>query len=96
MTGLRKVCELARARARVRAYRVIAGMFDQASAFNQDIGGWNVDKVTSMVLMFEGATAFDQDLSGWCVSNITSAPDYFDTVATSWVLDRPGWGTCPS
>jgi len=35
-------------------------------------------------------------LSGWCVSLITSKPTRFDSGASSWVLDRPVWGTCPS
>jgi len=48
-----------------------------------------------MSYMFQDATAFNQNLSGWCVSNITSRPIYFDTDATSWVLARPVWGTCP-
>jgi len=29
------------------------------------------------------------------VSNITSKPSNFDIGATSWVLPRPVWGTCP-
>jgi len=49
-----------------------------------------------MGYMFNYATAFNQNLSGWCVSNINSEPTNFDTSATSWVLDRPVWGTCPS
>jgi hypothetical protein len=46
--------------------------------------------------MFLSAPAFNQNLSGWCMSNITSKPTYFDLNATSWVLARPLWGTCPS
>jgi len=49
-----------------------------------------------MSSMFYEATSFNQNLSGWCVSPITVAPTDFDTGATSWVLDRPVWGTCPS
>ena len=41
-------------------------MFADASAFNQDIGGWAVDSDTTIELMFAEATAFNQDL-GWCV-----------------------------
>jgi hypothetical protein len=52
--------------------------------------------VTNMRYMFHFATAFNQNLSGWCVSNITSAPVVFDDLASSWVLSRPVWGTCPS
>ena len=67
-----------------------------ATAFNQDIGSWDVSSATWMKYMFDGATAFNQNLSGWCVSNFTSAPTDFDAGATAWVLDCPVWGTCPS
>ena len=63
--------------------------------FNQPIGGWNVSGVTNMFGMFGGNSYFNQDLSGWCVTLIPSAPPFFDAYATSWVLPRPIWGTCP-
>ena len=62
---------------------------------NGDISSWDVSNVIDMEDMFVGASSFNQDLSGWCVSNITALPTNFDTDATSWVLDRPVWGTCP-
>ena len=37
-------------------------MFTHASAFNQDIGGWNTEKVMNMYGMFEEASAFNQDI----------------------------------
>jgi surface protein len=65
-------------------------MFEGATSFNQDISS-----VTNMGYMFQHATSFNQDLSGWCVSNI-AFDSAFDALATSWVLARPVWGTCPS
>lgn len=73
----------------------LSEMFRGASSLNQDIGRWNTSKVINMVNMFWDATSFDQDLSGWCVESIPTQPEDFDTGATSWVLPRPVWGTCP-
>ena len=66
------------------------------SVFNQDIGSWNVSGVTGMGSMFYNNTVFNQDLSNWCVTLIPSQPMNFDGGATSWVLPKPVWGTCPT
>lgn len=70
-------------------------MFQRNPSFNQPISGWDTSNVLFMNRMFGEATAFNQDLSGWCVTNIPAKQSFFDTIASSWVLPRPIWGTCP-
>lgn len=72
------------------------GMFQDTPSFNADISGWDTSGVTDMRYMFQNATSFNQDLFLWCVENISSYPANFDAGATSWVLTRPVWGTCPA
>ena len=45
-------------------------MFYNNSAFNQDIGSWNVSNVENMSNMFSYAINFNQDISLWNVSNV--------------------------
>ena len=43
-----------------------------ASKFNQDIGGWDVRKVSNMAAMFYNASAFKHDISRWKVTAVTN------------------------
>ena len=48
-------------------------MFNSASSFNQNIGGWSVAQVTNMHWMFSYASAFDQDLGGYSYGSLLPA-----------------------
>jgi surface protein len=57
----------------------MSGMFSSATSFNQNIGAWDVSKVTTMVSMFQSNTAFNNsgssDINNWrpvSCSNFTS------------------------
>ena len=56
------------------------GMFRNNTAFNQDIGNWDVSKVTDMSFMFyhdSARVAFNQDISYWNVSSVTNMGGMF-------------------
>ena len=46
-------------------------MFRGTYAFNQDISGWDVSRVTDMTQMFQGSTTFNQDISSWDISKVS-------------------------
>ncbi len=52
-------------------------MFSNAHVFNQNIGDWNISKVTNTSYMFSNAYIFDQNISNWDVSNVTDMDGMF-------------------
>jgi surface protein len=49
------------------------------AAFNQDIGGWNVARVSNLYGMLDGAAGFSQNLGSWnvaTVANLATALDF--------------------
>jgi surface protein len=70
----------------------IEGIFLSASAFNQDISGWDVSNVTNMLGTFYSATAFNQDIGSWDTSSVTTMQQTFFT-ATAFNQDIGSWDT---
>ena len=68
----------------------MANMFDSSTAFNRNIGSWNVSKVTSMASMFNAATAFNQPIGSWDVSKVTSMGSMF-SMATAFNQPIGSW-----
>ena len=73
-------------------------MFNGATAFNQDITGWNVSGVTNMYGMFGGATIFDETIPyWWVVGSGTTLTDMFlgSTAMAATYGSVPGYGSTP-
>ena len=65
-------------------------MFNGASSFNDDIGGWDVSNVIVMNFMFRNATSFNQDIGGWNLGNVLTMNFMFQD-ATSFNQGIGGW-----
>ena len=63
--------------------------FYSASAFNQNIGSWDVGRVTSLYQLFYSANAFNQDIGGWNVAQLTSFSYVF--AGSRFNRDIGGW-----
>jgi surface protein len=68
----------------------MGAMFNGASAFNQDISGWNTANVTDMQNMFAGASKFNQDISSWDTRQVQIMVGMFAN-ASSFDQDLSDW-----
>lgn len=48
-------------------------IFQDATAFNQPVGNWDVSNMTSLLNMFDGATSFNQSLANWDIRGVTTS-----------------------
>ena len=71
-----------------------SGMFTGATSFNQNIGSWDMSKVTTVASMFSGATGFNNGgsstINNWDLNKVTTAEDMFRT-ASSFNQNIPDW-----
>lgn len=66
--------------------------FYDASSFNADVTGWDVDQVTDMTNAFKGTTAFQgTGLSSWTVSGVQQMDSMFESSGIN--VNIGGWTT---
>lgn len=68
----------------------MAGIFENAGSFNEDIGYWDTSRVTNFSSMFREAYNFNQDISGWDTSSAVYMRLMFRQ-AFAFNADISGW-----
>lgn len=48
-------------------------IFQDATAFNQPVGNWDVSNMVNLLNIFDGATSFNQSLANWDIRGITTS-----------------------
>lgn len=70
----------------------LAGAFQGAINFNQNLSGWNTINVETMASTFEGAVKFNTSIRNWNVSSVTTFSRMFKG-ALAFNQDLSGWNT---
>ena len=65
-----------------------------ATAFDQDVNGWDVSRVTNMGLLFHSATTFNVLLGDWQVQSVTNFSSMFEGASSfSHNMCMDPWGS---
>jgi len=70
-------------------------MFYGAKAFNQKIGSWDTNNVTSIIGMFFNASTFNQYIGNWQTGKVTSMTYMFSGAVAFNNGDAPGASSKP-